>query len=62
MTNRKLIMKKAFEILGKVFTAVVIGGFLAVMFIEWAAGCGETYVDSKGIMHLNSCIILNHGE
>lgn len=53
-------MKKAFEILGQITLAVVIGSVLAIMVIEWMAGCGESYVDAKGITHANECIIINH--
>lgn len=53
-------MKKAFEILGQITLAVVVGSLLAVLFIEWMAGCGESYVDSKGIIHANECIIIQH--
>jgi mannose/fructose/N-acetylgalactosamine-specific phosphotransferase system component IIC len=55
-------MKKAFEILGQVTLAVVIGSVLAVMFIEWMAGCGESYVDAKGVTHANECIIIPHNK
>ena len=30
--------------------------FFAYMLAEWAAGCGETYTDSKGKVHINECI------
>ena len=30
--------------------------FFVYMFLEWAAGCGETYTDSKGKVHINECI------
>lgn len=33
-------------------------GFLVLMVAEWAAGCGETYVDSKGVRHQNECIFI----
>ena len=37
----------------------VIGVALIVSFafllVEWASGCGETYVDSKGVRHANEC-------
>ena len=60
MTTRKLIMKKAFEILGQVTLAIVIGSIMAVLFIEWMAGCGESYIDAKGISHANECVLLAH--
>ena len=32
--------------------------FFVVLFAEWMAGCGETYVDSKGKTHQNECIFI----
>jgi hypothetical protein len=29
--------------------------FMVFMMIEWVAGCGETYTDSKGRVHINEC-------
>ena len=31
----------------------------AVVLIEWMAGCGETYIDSKGVRHANECVFIN---
>jgi hypothetical protein len=33
-------------------------GFIVLMVAEWAAGCGETYVDSKGVRHQNECLFI----
>lgn len=55
-------MKTFFQILGQAVVIFVFAGLLAVMFIEWMAGCGESYIDSKGITHANECIIINHGK
>jgi hypothetical protein len=30
--------------------------FFAALLVEWAAGCGESYVDSKGDRHQNECV------
>ena len=57
---KELIMKKAFEILGQITLAILVGSLLAVMFIEWMAGCGESYVDAKGNVHANECVIVQH--
>ena len=46
------------KILADVLIAAVFGVILAVLFAEWAAGCGETYVDSKGIRHQNECLFV----
>jgi succinate dehydrogenase/fumarate reductase cytochrome b subunit len=37
---------------------VLLLAFFVVMMAEWAAGCGETYVDSKGKTHQNECIFI----
>lgn len=46
------------KILADVLIAAVFGVILAVLFAEWAAGCGETYVDSRGIRHQNECLFV----
>jgi hypothetical protein len=46
------------KILADVLIAAVFGVILAVLFTEWAAGCGETYVDSKGIRHQHECLFI----
>ena len=30
--------------------------FMAFMLVEWASGCGESYTDSKGKVHINECV------
>lgn len=45
-----------------VFTAimtVLFCTFMAVITIEWLAGCGESYVDANGNRHLNECVFIN---
>lgn len=34
--------------------------FLAVMLTEWLAGCGESYIDAKGVRHQYECVIFTH--
>ena len=29
---------------------------LMFLLVEWASGCGETYTDSKGKVHINECM------
>ena len=45
--------------LGPVLWALLIGGLLAVVLIEWVAGCGESYVDASGVEHQYECLILD---
>lgn len=50
------------RILRWLFTAVVMVlfcTFMAVIAIEWMAGCGESYTDAKGNVHLNECVFIN---
>lgn len=37
---------------------ILFTALLAVVVIEWMAGCGETYIDSKGVRHANECVFL----
>jgi hypothetical protein len=30
----------------------------ALLLIEWAAGCGTTYVDASGTEHIGQCVFL----
>jgi hypothetical protein len=30
-----------------------------IALIEWFAGCGESYTDSKGKVHINECVFIN---
>lgn len=39
--------------LGLVF---IVGG--ALFLVEYMAGCGETYIDSKGKTHNNECVFI----
>ena len=41
---------------------LVLIAFFCVMFIEWASGCGESYVDSKGKTHVNDCVFINKSQ
>jgi len=37
---------------------LVMMGFLVFMLLEWSAGCGETYIDAKGIRHQHECLFI----
>jgi hypothetical protein len=37
--------------------AVIV--FFGMLVADWLAGCGETYIDSKGNHHPNECIFFN---
>jgi len=39
-------------------TMVVFAVCLAVLVIEWFAGCGETYIDANGERHAFECVFI----
>jgi ABC-type thiamin/hydroxymethylpyrimidine transport system permease subunit len=41
---------------GVIGLAFIVGG--ALFLVEYMAGCGETYIDSKGISHNNECVFI----
>lgn len=43
----------------EVLVGLAIFALLVVLLLEAVAGCGESYVDSKGVTHLNECIFIN---
>jgi hypothetical protein len=56
--NKEVIMQKILKFISQVLLSAIVAAIFVIMFIEWAAGCGETYIDSKGIHHSNECIII----
>jgi hypothetical protein len=32
--------------------------FMSIVMVEWVSGCGQTWVDSKGVEHIGQCWIL----
>ena len=51
-------MKKIFTVVAEALVALAFGVALAVFVLEWWAGCGETYIDSKGVRHAHECIFI----
>jgi len=39
--------------------ATLIGTALALLLMEWMVGCGESYIDSKGVSHKYACLFLS---
>lgn len=53
------IIKQFFIWLAQAIIGLAFIAFMVLMVAEWAAGCGESYVDAKGKTHLNQCIFLD---
>jgi len=45
--------------LGKLLLSLAFAVLMAVFLLEWMAGCGETYIDAKGVRHVNQCLFIN---
>lgn len=53
------IAKRIIRWLVSAVTVVLFAIFMAVIAIEWMAGCGESYTDANGKTHLNECVFIN---
>ena len=41
---------------------LLVGAGFGILLLEWAAGCGESYVDAYGHRHAYECVIVNRNE
>ena len=51
---KQFLVWLAHALIGVVFFVLLI-----VAVSEWAAGCGESYVDAKGKTHVGQCIFIS---
>ncbi len=59
------VLPKVLTFIGTTIAMVAFAGFLAIVIMEWMAGCGESYVDANGQRHQYECLFLtihNEGE
>ncbi len=52
-------MKKLLSWLVNAVIAIIFGAGIAVLVLEWMAGCGEHYIDSKGRAIQHECLFIN---
>jgi hypothetical protein len=55
----KTILKTILKTIIQTLFGLALGVFFLFMIIEWASGCGESYVDSKGNTHINECVYIS---
>ena len=36
--------------------------FMSIVMVEWASGCGQTWVDAQGMEHMGQCWIIGGGK
>ena len=51
-------MRRLLNFFATAIAMLLIGGALAVLFIEWMAGCGESYIDANGVRHQYECVFI----
>ena len=52
------LLKRVLRWLLQVAVVTACTVLAVIVLAEWMAGCGETYVDSKGVRHEHDCIIV----
>ncbi len=52
-------MKKIGSFLLQGLMMIAFSALLAVITIEWFAGCGEYYIDSRGNVIPNECVFID---
>ena len=58
------LFKRVLTVVGKVLLMFMFSAFTTLLVVEWLVGCGETYVDSKGVRRPYECLFipLDRGE
>ena len=56
--GRSVHAKSLYYYLLAIVLWVVMLGFIAIVVIEWMAGCGESYVDANGVRHQYECVFI----
>ena len=51
-------MRKILNVFFHAVFSVAFGVLLIVAALEWAAGCGESWVDAHGVTHIGECIFI----
>jgi hypothetical protein len=51
-------MKRLLSFLLQAVLVLAFSGFVAVLFLEWFVGCGETYIDANGVRHAYECMFI----
>ena len=51
-------MKKVLSVLASAIVGLTLTFAFGYLIVEWASGCGETYTDSKGVVHENACFLI----
>lgn len=53
------ISKRIARGLFKAVIYIIVTLALCALMLEWLVGCGETYIDAKGVRHAYECLFIN---
>lgn len=51
-------MNRLLTFFATAIVTLLMVALFAVMLIEWMAGCGESYIDAKGVRHQYECVFI----
>lgn len=51
-------MKRPTEVILTMLGTLAFTAFVAVMLLEWMAGCGETYIAADGKRYAHECMFI----
>lgn len=52
------LFKRVLRGIGAVLLMFLFSAFTTLLVVEWLVGCGETYVDAKGVRHPYECLFI----
>lgn len=52
------LFKRVLNVVGKVLLMFLFSALTTLLVVEWLVGCGETYVDSKGVRRPYECLFI----
>lgn len=50
--------KRILRGIGTVLLMFLFSAFTTLLVVEWLVGCGESYIDSKGVSHPYECLFI----
>jgi hypothetical protein len=56
MKPRRPAWQRVVLVIADLLVTAIVFALLTMLVLETIAGCGESYVDSKGVTHRNECI------
>jgi hypothetical protein len=57
MSTRSTTSAKLGQV-GQVFVGVALAALMALILTEWMSGCGQTYQDAAGTVHVGQCLLV----